>query len=319
MVSDKLIIMSLYIESTSDKRIRQTASATVLLLAVSSGVLSYNALRELAVMAGIHPVLAFLFPITLDGLILAGSLLILYFAVRGKRSAYGLFLTALGVIASIAGNVVISPDNLTYQILHATSPVVLFLSLESLMILLRARSRNAQEAEEALKKADKEAVATNAIPVIDTTAVEKPQEPVASPVSIPEQDLPAEVETEPVVAPQPVVPVVFSTPEPLIADVVEATADTVPQPVKAQEEAPVKVPAKAKSVVPAKPKTPAPVTAKTVSDADADNQPSKREVIRELLTKDPEMDANDIVDLVGGDRKYVRKLIRAERDKILSA
>lgn len=321
MVSDKIPIMSLYIESKSDKRIRQTASITVLILAVSSGVLSYNALRELAIMAGIHPILAFLFPITLDGLILAGSLLILYFAVRGKRSGYGLFLTALGVIASIAGNVVISPDNLTYQILHATSPVVLFLSLESLMILLRARSRSAMEAENLLKQEQEQ----NAKPEPLNTPTQKPQEAVLSPSNASRQDLTDDVPVEAVKTSQPLPVVVASKPveaekppvalpnetvikkeEPVAPTIRETVATlpvkTVEPPVKKASETPVKKAAEKPPVAPVA--------------ADGDNPPSKRELIRDLLIKDPEMDAGVIVDMIGGDRKYVRKLVREERDKL---
>lgn len=133
-------------ETSGDKKIRVATSVTVVILALCAGILSYDALRNLAVQAGIPPLLAILFPITIDGLILSGSLLMLFFANKGKRSAYGFFLTALGVISSVAGNVAVSVDNLVSQLVHATSPVVLFLSIEALTILLRWRSKMAHEA-----------------------------------------------------------------------------------------------------------------------------------------------------------------------------
>lgn len=318
--------MSVYIESKSDKRIRQTASFTVLILALSSGILSYNSLRELAIQSGIPPMLAFLFPITLDGLILAGSLLILYFAVRGKRSGYGFFLTSLGVIASIAGNVVVSPDNLTYQILHATSPVVLFLSLESLMILLRARSKNAEKVEaehkakEEKEQARKEAAAT--FPVAQQPATQEPVKPVSQPATATppvtptvSQSLPAREHPKPAATVEAVkssivepvgVPVKREEPE-TVVDTIPAfeTPRTVTQPVASESTG--------KHTAPI-----APVEKVSVPSNTSDNQPpSKREVIKDLLIQDPHMDANVIVDIVGGDRKYVRKLIKAEREKIL--
>lgn len=136
-------------ETSGDKKIRIATSVTVIVLALCAGILSYDALRNLAVQAGIPPLLAILFPITIDGLILSGSLLMLFFANKGKRSAYGFFLTALGVVSSVAGNVAVSVDTLVSQLVHATSPVVLFLSIEALTILLRWRSRMAAEAAEA--------------------------------------------------------------------------------------------------------------------------------------------------------------------------
>lgn len=265
-------------------------------------------------MAGIHPVLAFLFPITLDGLILAGSLLILYFAVRGKRSGYGLFLTALGVIASIAGNVVISPNNLTYQILHATSPVVLFLSLESLMILLRARSRSAQEAAKQMEEEQKASASTEPIP----ESPSEPQNAVLSPRQAAKQDLSAIKEKELVKATQ----LIPAKSEPVasarITPVAEAVKTEEDTPVAPAPEVAVPSPVRAEPVAPAV-KTPAVTVspaAKTPVVTDADNPPSKRELIRELLTNNPEMDANEIVEIIGGDKKYVKKLIREERDKL---
>jgi hypothetical protein len=322
--------MSLYVESKSDKRIRQTASVTVLILAISSGVLSYNALRELAIKSGIDPMLAFLFPITLDGLILAGSLLILYFAVRGKRSGYGLFLTALGVIASIAGNVVISPDNLTYQILHATSPVVLFLSLESLMILLRARSRNAQEAAEkeaADAKLHESSIFHHKASHSDSKPVTPAVAPVAAEVTakapVRQEQAPIQVSV-PKTAPAPA-----KVPEKLPNPVVESEntspleiKEELPQAVKSEPvffdaEPQVVKPASPVSLVPAI-KEPVIEESKESNPVDGSQPPSKREIIRDLLTNDPDMDAGEIVDIVGGDKKYVQKLIRAERAKIAS-
>lgn len=330
--------MSLYVESKSDKRIRNTASVTVLILAISAGVLSYNALRELAIKAGIHPMLAFLFPITLDGLILAGSLLILYFAVRGKRSGYGFFLTALGVVASIAGNVVISPDDLTYQILHATSPVVLFLALESLMILLRARSRNAQEAAEkaeAEKKLHADGYFHHKGSQGEPKAVEPTQVvPVKVEPARPAQALPKPSQEAKTVSR--VEQTVVSPVTPAIAPVADATPvverqESTPEPIKTlglgkhssvpvQEDAPTADfnPKVTESVSPQV----TPVKEKEIESAVSVIQssevqpPSKREIIRDLLIQDPEMDAGVIVDIVGGDKKYVQKLIRAERAKL---
>lgn len=334
--------MSLYVESKSDKRIRNTASVTVLILAISAGVLSYNSLRELAIKSGIDPMLAFLFPITLDGLILAGSLLILYFAVRGKRSGYGLFLTALGVIGSIAGNVVISPDNLTYQILHATSPVVLFLALESLMILLRARSRNAQEAAEKAE-ADRKLNADGYFH--HKTPHEEPKAPElvkVTPVEVKParqaQALPkASPEVKPVsrIEEPAVTPVIEAVPvQALQETTAEVIAEPVAEPVKSLGLGKHSSRPMPEEVVPAQDFTPkvtenvlpqvAPVKEKEIESAPAYSNtvagevqpPSKREIIRDLLLKDPEMDAGAIVDIVGGDKKYVQKLIRAERAKL---
>lgn len=124
----------------------------VVILAIAAAILSYSALRQLAVQSGIDPFLSYLFPVVLDGLILSGTLLVLYFAVRGVRSKFGIFLTLLGVIASIAGNVAISDNNIVHQMVHGAPALVLFLSLEALTILLRTKSK----AEEAANNASDE-------------------------------------------------------------------------------------------------------------------------------------------------------------------
>ena len=265
--------------------------------------------------------LAFLFPITLDGLILAGSLLILYFAVRGKRSGYGLFLTALGVVASIAGNVVISPNDLTYQILHGTSPVVLFLALESLMILLRARSRNAQEAfekEAAEKKLLSDGYFHHRTAESEPKAVEVTPE-VSMDKTIPKTlSAPANTSQKPpsVLSPSPAMveedkmiqaPIVIENVEP-VRTLGLGKHSSLPSAVD--------VPKVTETV----PSLVTPVTTQDLNENNiSDNQgPSKREIIRDLLLKNPEMEASEIIDIVGGDRKYVQKLIRAERAKITS-
>lgn len=77
--------------ASSDKYIFRASATVVVILALASAILSYSALQKLAMISGIPAVLSFLFPIVIDGLILSGTLLVLYFAVRGKRTAFGIF------------------------------------------------------------------------------------------------------------------------------------------------------------------------------------------------------------------------------------
>lgn len=319
----------LHIQNKTDKRILNTASATVLILAISAGILSYSALRELAIKAGIPHFLAFLFPITLDGLILAGSLLILYFAVRGKRSGYGLFLTALGVIASIAGNVVIAPNNLTYQILHATSPVVLFLALEGLMILLRARSKTAIELLEAeqskeLLEAEK---TKEAVRLSESLSREKATDATLE-IDRPTESIPDAIQVIPVTIAPVTSQVDHITEAPI--DIVSSKNDiqslevkpdvavkteTVNNPVTKVEEVSSK---HSQNVTAPKTQAPKVSTPKASTIVNDDNPKSKRELIKELLLVNAHMEANDIIDAIGGERKYLQKLIRDERSKILT-
>lgn len=139
------------IEDTTkaDKIIYSVAFATTLLLAVCAFALSYNALHELALVSGVPYTLSFVFPIVVDGLLISGSLQILYSSLRGERSWGGVVLVLLGVIASVAGNIVVSPPTLTARVVHGVSPVVLFLSLEALTSIMRKRIREAKEKKDA--------------------------------------------------------------------------------------------------------------------------------------------------------------------------
>jgi len=145
MSSDSLCMdMSLVLKRNtekSDKILFGVSATATSILALASAILSYSALRQLAVDSAISENLSYLFPITIDGLLVSGSTMVLFAADRGKRSPLGITLTLLGVIASIAGNVSISPDDLTARLVHGTPPVVLFLSLEALTSLMRRRIR----------------------------------------------------------------------------------------------------------------------------------------------------------------------------------
>lgn len=118
-------------------RIRRISVATVLVLAVSAAVLSFAGLRELALQAGFPPELAWMFPIIVDGLVLAGSLGVISAALAGVRTIYFWFLTLLGVFISIVGNVASASDDLLSQSVHAAPPLIFALSVEGLLKVYR--------------------------------------------------------------------------------------------------------------------------------------------------------------------------------------
>lgn len=122
-------------------RIRVVTTTTVIILALAAAILSYYSLSQLAQRSGIAEQLTWLFPIIIDGLILSGSMLVLYSAIYNTRPWFGWLLTLLGVGASTTGNIVVAPENLTAQIVHAAPPLILALSLEGLMMLLRHGSK----------------------------------------------------------------------------------------------------------------------------------------------------------------------------------
>lgn len=182
----------------SDKILFGVSAAATSILALASAVLSYSALRQLAVDSEIAHSLTYLFPVTIDGLLVSGSTMVLFAADRGKRSPLGIFLTLLGVIASIAGNVAVSPNELTAQLVHGTPPVVLFLSLEALTSLMRQRIKESIVRQEASIAQSEAAKASSVKRVVVKPAVYMPTETgVEGTKSVVRTDVPQQVQEAP--------------------------------------------------------------------------------------------------------------------------
>lgn len=301
-------------ETSGDKAIYYSSAATVLVLALFSGLLSYDSLRKLALEAAIPYILAFLFPIIIDGLILSGSLLTLFFANKGRMSRYGTFLVVLGVVSSIAGNVSVSDNSLVSQLVHAASPIVLFLSLEAFTILLRWRFKNRSKlmlAENVVEEEPimQESVIPTYVAPENTAVADKPRlEKAAHAVEnrqITQEVTPIPAEEDAGLSSAPVVvnesessdsdqeEVIQQWNEVEASLPVEDTTHTVA----------VNVPKEEKSNLP-------------VAEPAREEEPlSVREKIQQLLASGI-TDVGEIADRIPGDRKYVRKLAREELSKL---
>lgn len=268
-------------ENNYDKKLQRWTSVTVIILALSSAVLSYDSLRTLATQAGVNPSLAFLFPIVIDGLILSGSLLILFYAERGIRTHLGVFLTGLGVVASIAGNVAVSPGDITSRLVHAAPPLVLFLSLEALTSIIRQRSKEnkRKNPEEAAAKALAEQTPPASSNLVPQTSVEPTPEKTASAKS-PEAPGVAQTPATPATpaVEHAVKPEIKPAPAPRSQRIAPATNNTKPKAARA---------------------------GKTV-----------RDIVREKLEANPAADIDEILQSLSGDRKYNRKIIKEELAKL---
>ena len=105
----------------------------VLFLAGAAFVLSYDALRDLALGNGVKPGLAWLWPLMLDAFMIAASLAVLRANLYVERSWYPWLLVGAFTLASITFNVVHAVDALLPQAIAALPPAVVFLSFELLM------------------------------------------------------------------------------------------------------------------------------------------------------------------------------------------
>ena len=84
-----------------------TGIAATVLIAAGAFVLSFAALTDLAVMAGISPALAWIWPVIVDGLIVAATVSIVALAGHDRRTmAYPWVLLLGGAVVSTAANAV---------------------------------------------------------------------------------------------------------------------------------------------------------------------------------------------------------------------
>lgn len=146
--------------------IHAVARIIVILVALGAAVLSFDALTELAQAAGIHPGLAWIWAVVIDGFILVATLAAFALDRRSRTvKAYAWLCLAVFTIFSILGNgwhaaIIASPDEHPLPIwvavtVTAIPPVALFLAIHLLFIMLSPTDKQKDEwrKEEAAEKA----------------------------------------------------------------------------------------------------------------------------------------------------------------------
>src|SRR5690625_2314286 len=121
---------------------RWTTIAAVLLLAVIAAVVSYSHMYELAQRHGEPAWRAALFPLSVDGMIVASSMALLADARHGRRG--GLLpwtLLILGSVASLAANIAVADPTLWSRVIHAWPSFALMGAYELLMREFRIDAR----------------------------------------------------------------------------------------------------------------------------------------------------------------------------------
>lgn len=123
--------------SLKDRSIRVISHLTILLvvlLAVASFTLSYEALAELAQRSGaISAGKSWVFPLCVDGSIVVFSIAALRATITGERGMWPLALVITTTLASIALNIAHAPGGFASCLVGAMPPLLLFLAFESLM------------------------------------------------------------------------------------------------------------------------------------------------------------------------------------------
>ncbi|MFD3458403.1 DUF2637 domain-containing protein [Nocardia fluminea] len=154
-------------------------SAVLIVLAIGGAafVLSFAALRDLAIRAHTPNELAWLFPVIVDGTIIQATIAVLALADSPERTFFTRVLIA-GATVSIGGNIahaLVSGHGALAAILAVIAPAALLLDTHGLAVLLR--SRNTPKPEPASPTVEAETVETFA-----PESVPAPM-PTSSPIS----------------------------------------------------------------------------------------------------------------------------------------
>ena len=127
---------------------RWTTIVAVLMLAVIAAVVSYSHMYELALRHGEPEWRAALFPLSVDGMIVASSMTLLSDARNGRKG--GLLPWALLIIgsgASLAANVAVADPTTWSRIIHAWPSFALIGAYELLMRAFRTAARSVRSAD----------------------------------------------------------------------------------------------------------------------------------------------------------------------------
>lgn len=120
-------------------RLEHAATMGVVLLAIGSFVLSYDALHQLAVTNHVPKPLSWIWPLIVDGFIVTASLAVLHAILTGRPATYPWLLVLAFSTTSVFFNVLHAPATVVARLVAAIPPLTLVLSFELLMRQLRDR------------------------------------------------------------------------------------------------------------------------------------------------------------------------------------
>jgi len=141
-------------------------------LALAGFAMSYGALHALAGDSGVPPMLAWLWPLVVDGFIVVASLSVLHGVLESRTVRYPWSLLLLFSAVSVAGNVAHGAPTPVGRLVAAVPPVALVLAFDLLMRQIRRVLQPAQTTGSASAPAPAHPLA------------EEPASPPRSPVSV---------------------------------------------------------------------------------------------------------------------------------------
>ncbi|MFD6272377.1 DUF2637 domain-containing protein [Nocardia asteroides] len=173
---------------------RWSAVLIVLAIGAAAFVLSFAALRDLAVRAHTPAHLAWLFPVIVDGTIIQATIAVLALADSSERTFFTRVLVA-GATVSIGGNIahaLVSGHGALAAILAVIAPAALLLDTHGLAVLLRSRNTSTDPTPQ-----------TDPVPVVEAVEPDSPEPvvpehvPAPRPTSLPIPPAPVRPTTPP--------------------------------------------------------------------------------------------------------------------------
>ncbi|MFG3618062.1 DUF2637 domain-containing protein [Nocardia sp. NPDC047654] len=197
-------------------RMRLAPVAAVLIIVgvgVAAFVLSYETLRDLAELAGIHEDDSWLFPVIVDGTIIQATVSVMVLSNRPVERRWFSWVLGLGAVVSVAGNSLHAftdgqqLPNWVAAVIAAVAPIALLVDTHGGVMLFRAAQRKPAEqpAVEAVPEPEPDPVPEPEVPAIP--APDPDPEPVVTPLP--------PVPAPPVVAVAPVRPLRPTRPVPV--------------------------------------------------------------------------------------------------------
>lgn len=119
--------------------LRRFSLAATIVVATASAWLSFDAISNLAEAQGFNAQLSWLLPVCIDGTILASGMLNVANALSNQRSFFPWTVLGIASALSVWANASTSDGTFTGLVVHATPSVMLLMSLEASMLLLKRK------------------------------------------------------------------------------------------------------------------------------------------------------------------------------------
>ncbi|MDD1729458.1 MAG: DUF2637 domain-containing protein [Methanospirillum sp.] len=121
-----------------ERMIPDVTGGLAILIMVCAFLLSFANLQAGAVEAGISPWLSWAWPVCMDALLIAGSLMILRSSLRQEATRFGWMVVVTFTGVSIGFNIAHSPGDFVSREAHAVPPITLMVSIKMFTMIIRS-------------------------------------------------------------------------------------------------------------------------------------------------------------------------------------